>query len=824
MFFHWPHPLLCSPYYAALSCHNLYLVSLPWILIFQLFYTNFLKKFLNTSVYKCACSLHYLICTGGEQLQKAFDDIFRGQMSPIVIAVGYNESAAKELIVKVFKTSKEYRSRSQQIPPTVVSCTVKELKKKSFQWAKNSTKVENTIAKNLQNDSQFVFYRLGLYSGVSCNVTEAANVVCHEMCWPHYLLVVGDDIGLEEELKDDIQIVAAVAGLNNVSPQKFFFANETEEYCYYYYGRYYGEKAVYTLLVAPSAEFLTQALEDAISFCNATTLTIIYSGHGEEDGSWAISGDDKFSGSDLLEVLNCVKPQHTPRINILLNSCYGFAFAEEIGYLKILNTGLSLYLPDILKSNNACVPQDIEDKNIVVWAKKYVSEPQYEDSDNWYKVNECITRGVHRLIHLGGKSLVPIDYLSYQISVLPFSAGWLDGCGILPKLFTMENIDTIIDWSKARPHQPPKLPDRSPVDESSPENPHIIVFPAANGDSTLFRWHNFNMLVDGGLKTSPPCFSVTVSCLPKDQKLDVVVVTHYDADHIAGVLSMFNRSELPITVDKLYTVTLEPSTEPTSRSVKQGRTLLQCANNHNVETNDLVTSPTTAIIERQFNDGSHHLRVFMLTPNQQNLVNVKKELMRGRSLTLPNLASASLLIECKISVPGEDNKYMYALLTGDAPGANIKEGLRQVRIADPTVEKRLFQDGHYNFVYIDIPHHGSRKNNPKEFLQNISTKVCVISTDSKKYAHPDDETLKELSKSSTVDHLLFTYQKNRPNKPCNWMNSLKDFRGRYHFSSNDNYHKNKAENDETRCWIVNLATERFRECDCNSFLHICCNN
>ena len=57
-----------------------------------------------------------------------------------------------------------------------------------------------------------------------------------------------------------------------------------------------------------------------------------------------------------------------------------------------------------------------------------------------------------------------------------------------------------------------------------------------------------------------------------------------------------------------------------------------------------------------------------------------------RGLTIPNKASASLLIECKI-----ESNHKYALLTGDAPGKAIIKGLDQLKEADKEVKRNCYR-------------------------------------------------------------------------------------------------------------------------------------
>ncbi|KAJ3267724.1 Microtubule-associated protein 1A [Terramyces sp. JEL0728] len=65
-----------------------------------------------------------------------------------------------------------------------------------------------------------------------------------------------------------------------------------------------------------------------------------------------------------------------------------------------------------------------------------------------------------------------------------------------------------------------------------PTNPTVIVFPAGNGDCSLFAFGDFCMLVDGGRYNKGICCWKYVARLPK---IDAAVVTHVDADHILGI-------------------------------------------------------------------------------------------------------------------------------------------------------------------------------------------------------------------------------------------------------------------------------------------------
>ena len=266
-----------------------------------------------------------------------------------------------------------------------------------------------------------------------------------------------------------------------------------------------------------------------------------------------------------------------------------------------------------------------------------------------------------------------------------------------------------------------------------PADPQLIVFPGANGDSTLFRWHNFNMLVDGGRLKKSPCFWETVCRLPKNQKLDIVVVTHYDEDHIAGILRLFEEKDgLPIKVGTLYTVG-PLDKQPTTRSPNQGNELWKLARGSSQceRVLNLNTKCQVPIFSKRASATGDCLYIYMVTPTQNNLKQARQDM---RSLTAPNVGSASLLIKCFIR---SIQHHRYALLTGDAPPQAIINGLDTLK-ANGILN--YDKNNHYAFDYVDMPHHGAYTsnpdhldNNPRLFLSHIHTKVCVVSTNGKNH-------------------------------------------------------------------------------------------
>ena len=709
---------------------------------------------------------------------------FADRMFTVVLVVGNDEQHKLVLTLKSkhFKPQNSCRNPPRVIHiPTNIAQTLKGKNAGDVKWAYNAEDVDKKIHEYISNNESFVFYRHGSYSNVRKSADEAVTEIC-KICRDEYLLVVGDDTGIESNIQQDIQIVAYLAGLHDSDLQNLCEMLQQPSDDNNQRSHFIGNNAVFTLLVLPNVDYLKKELKEEIQR-PYKMITVIYSGHGSLDGSWALY-DGSFSASDLMEVLsNIPKLQHNLKLRVYLNCCYGLKFATEVA----LNTNLlDIFIEDIKSSGK--VPFKLKSWNIehiLGYAKNPCSDG---DTGCHRSLNDCITDQMIKMWQQV-RDFIPLNVNVNNFSgfILPFAFGPLD---------------------------------------PEPADPQLIVFPGANGDSTLFRWHNFNMLVDGGWlppisrPSMSPCFWETIRRLPENQKLDIVVVTHYDEDHIAGILRLFEEKDgLPIEVGKLYTVKPPSNKQPTTRSAKQGndlwergRSSLKC-----MEVLNLNTDCKKSIFSRRASATGDCLYIYMVTPTEANLHKARQDM---RALSPPNIGSASLLIKCFIQ---SANDHRYALLTGDAPPQAIINGLDTLKTSN-LLDENAHQDNHYSFDYVDMPHHGAYKenpdcldNNPQLFLSHIHTKACVVSTNGKKYGHPNDETLKFLKQSlerETIRRLFFTY--NKRNK--------EDIRPKFAeqvrncvFANN-----NPSTKNPTKCFLFNLCTHQYGECETNQVIKAHC--
>lgn len=85
----------------------------------------------------------------------------------------------------------------------------------------------------------------------------------------------------------------------------------------------------------------------------------------------------------------------------------------------------------------------------------------------------------------------------------------------------------------------------------------MTLFKASDGDCILLRCidgsSSYNILVDAGRASTIPKLKKFLFLLPKDQqKIDLFVVTHIDADHIAGAITLAKDPLLSKLVDEVW--------------------------------------------------------------------------------------------------------------------------------------------------------------------------------------------------------------------------------------------------------------------------------
>jgi competence protein ComEC len=227
---------------------------------------------------------------------------------------------------------------------------------------------------------------------------------------------------------------------------------------------------------------------------------------------------------------------------------------------------------------------------------------------------------------------------------------------------------------------------------------HIVVCDVGEGDAILIYQKQFQILVDGG-----PDYSV-LTCLQNhmpwwDRKVDVVVMTHPEADHATGLISVFER----------YSVQLFLKSK-TKNSTEFYR-----------------------VLEKRVGGG--HTRVVNVnevTDLRYNLIHL--DIVYPLASTQAKISDEPDNLNFYSIVATLSYKNFKILLTGDIEGIGLKEAIDTHKLTDVD--------------YIKVPHHGSKNGLTLELLKEVNPEVALISVGKKnRFGHPNKETLEMLKRA-----------------------------------------------------------------------------
>lgn len=287
------------------------------------------------------------------------------------------------------------------------------------------------------------------------------------------------------------------------------------------------------------------------------------------------------------------------------------------------------------------------------------------------------------------------------------------------------------------------------------------------------------VLIDGGPPSTYDRYAKTYleKVIGADGVLDLVVVSHVDADHIIGVLDLFADMEAnavnhqpSFQVRELWHNAFADTVDTPAQDITQGLQMIldfagaknqamvvgqvdflgisegyrleRSALRSNVPINSsfggAIISPDS-LADPVHRVGATTLRV--VGPTRANLDALRKtwlawlrehadpvakgqvEALANVDKSVPNLSSIVLLAE-------EGGKRF--LLTGDARGDHILSGLAAAGLLDG--------DGGVSVDVLKVQHHGSDRNTDRAFFDKVRAATYLISANGK-YGNPDLETL-----------------------------------------------------------------------------------
>ena len=220
----------------------------------------------------------------------------------------------------------------------------------------------------------------------------------------------------------------------------------------------------------------------------------------------------------------------------------------------------------------------------------------------------------------------------------------------------------------------------------------VAIFDVGQGDAILIEQGNNQILIDGGPSGQKVLEKMGLYMPFWDRKIEIIIATHPDQDHIAGLIEVMKNYEIGKIMDN--------GMSAESQVYKRFKEIIRQKNISEMEG------------KREMNiklSGGAELKI--LWPRE------------GENLKDSNGAS----IVTRLAY-GESS----FLFTGDLPSD------QEMVLAS--------QESNLNSQVLKVAHHGSRYSTGAEFLDKINPEKAVISVGKNSYGHPSQEVLDRLDK------------------------------------------------------------------------------
>jgi beta-lactamase superfamily II metal-dependent hydrolase len=311
----------------------------------------------------------------------------------------------------------------------------------------------------------------------------------------------------------------------------------------------------------------------------------------------------------------------------------------------------------------------------------------------------------------------------------------------------------------------------------------IEMLPAYEGDCLLVTWGDatspHRLLIDGGRKGTHPAAAARLKSLPADQReLELLVVTHVDADHVEGVLEIIRDRTFPVTFKDVwfngYVHLLDRGLETygpkqgellSSMLRKQGRTWNGAFSGRSVEIDhdpgtlvmpgDLrltILAPDRAKLEALIPEWDKECRKAGLVKGVDGWREVPEGFERYGPIDIAKEGDSTSEMD-----PSEANGASIvlmaefaekrAILAGDAHPDLLATSLRALGHGEP-----------YPVHAFKLPHHGSRFNVSIELIKAVSCARFLVSSNGSLHNHPHSEAMSRVIKHGGQPEIVFNYR------------------------------------------------------------------
>ena len=314
----------------------------------------------------------------------------------------------------------------------------------------------------------------------------------------------------------------------------------------------------------------------------------------------------------------------------------------------------------------------------------------------------------------------------------------------------------------------------------------MILKSGSQSESSRNNSHHF--LIDGG-----PASTYNAGLKEELQKIrekggrvDSLIVSHVDNDHINGLLKLMQDLSLQKTSNKRWTIEIDAlwynafsrtigqriegrlrdlfrntrtvfktrsRAQMTVRGIREGHDLYQYAHELGIEINPQFNNDTIIVTDKPKELKFGNLKFLVIGPTRKNLEDLRKQWLDWldkHEKALKTRVDYRLAIQADKSIPNLSSIMFLAkekdntiLFTGDGLGEHVIYGLKQARLLGSS------RSVHVNIL--KLPHHGSDRNITRDFFTNVTADKYLISANGRD-DNPSFLTLSWIAETAKEQH------------------------------------------------------------------------
>ncbi|HWT14111.1 MAG TPA: MBL fold metallo-hydrolase [Allosphingosinicella sp.] len=321
----------------------------------------------------------------------------------------------------------------------------------------------------------------------------------------------------------------------------------------------------------------------------------------------------------------------------------------------------------------------------------------------------------------------------------------------------------------------------------------LTAFPASDGDCLLLSWGDRapyrHVLIDGGRKRAYASLRPVLERIAAaGEAIDLLVLSHIDADHIEGLLALIRDPRPPVTVREVWYNGFDQMNQIEQLGPRQGDLFSTALKAIGWPWNRAFDGKPVVLDGRQPKRLSlAGLDLILVSPDAGKLRRMREAWLKWRTV---QAAKASAEERRRAALPAGieelgprpmppvlDVEALAAVdsAADDEPpnGSSIafvaQWGQKRVLLAGDAhpdlLETTLAplaagEGGRYRIDLFKVSHHGSRGNTSRRLIELLDCRRFLISTNGSHHGHPDPEAIAQLVKFAPAGEktLYFNYE------------------------------------------------------------------